>query len=167
MGTFLCRLMAAILIEAYSFYHHLATIYDSTKYTFKSLFNKKRVIFSLFQLMIESFHRIFILKTEAKTPHLKSLFVIQLQNSKKSKAHQIVPEIAHLIESNDTETNVTDFGSHRLMLFQKDAELLHFLSMPICPTRILILSGYFADFALNLKNLLNFVEYNLFMLKLS
>ena len=33
--------------------------------------------------------------------------------AKQSKAHRIVPEIAHLIETEQTDTAVTDFGSHR------------------------------------------------------
>eukprot|EP00088_Acartia_fossae_P024098 TRINITY_DN25074_c0_g1_i1.p1 TRINITY_DN25074_c0_g1~~TRINITY_DN25074_c0_g1_i1.p1 ORF type:complete len:225 (+),score=53.48 TRINITY_DN25074_c0_g1_i1:46-720(+) len=45
----------------------------------------------------------------------------KLQNSKKSKAHQIVPEIAHLIDTDQSETNVTDFGSHSVTVTTLDS----------------------------------------------
>jgi hypothetical protein len=41
---------------------------------------------------------------------------MKLEKAKVSKAHSIVPEIAHLINSEAADVAVTDFGTHRLVI---------------------------------------------------
>eukprot|EP00088_Acartia_fossae_P065381 TRINITY_DN8060_c0_g1_i1.p1 TRINITY_DN8060_c0_g1~~TRINITY_DN8060_c0_g1_i1.p1 ORF type:complete len:247 (-),score=79.68 TRINITY_DN8060_c0_g1_i1:21-740(-) len=61
------------------------------------------------------------IRLKAEIQKIKSETKEKLEKAKKGKAHQIVPEIAHLIETNQTETAVTDFGSHSVSVTTLDS----------------------------------------------